>query len=118
MTSKVKNILLWVLSVPLGLMFLMAGASKFSTEMTEQFVNWGYPSFMSYITGGLEILAAIGLFIPKFRRFAAMGLIAIMIGAVGTHLKVGDPIAKAGPALMYAIWAVIIIVVTRLKTKD
>jgi uncharacterized membrane protein YphA (DoxX/SURF4 family) len=48
-------------------------------------VNWGYPANAQYVIGVLEILGGLGVLIPKWRRAAAATLVALMIGALGTH---------------------------------
>ena len=86
--EKIRNISAWVLQVILGLMFLMAGSSKFqhASVWERKFQNWGFPDHYYIIIGILEMIGAIGLFIPRFMKPAAIFLITIMIGAAATHL--------------------------------
>jgi uncharacterized membrane protein YphA (DoxX/SURF4 family) len=51
----------------------------------DRFVQWGYPANAQYVIGLLEILGGLGVLIPKWRRAAAATLVALMIGALGTH---------------------------------
>jgi|AntRauTorckE5430_2_1112549.scaffolds.fasta_scaffold35207_2 uncharacterized membrane protein len=92
MNSKTKNIIGWVLTGLLALAFLMAGAAKLSgqAEMLQSFEKWGLPSIAMYLIGFAEVLGAVGLFIPKTRFLAVLGLMVLMIGAIGTHLLNGE----------------------------
>ncbi|XP_071496982.1 transmembrane protein 35B-like [Diadema antillarum] len=45
-----------------------------------------------------------------WRVFGAFYLLVIMIGAVATHVKVGDPMAMASPPLILAIFLLFILV--------
>jgi uncharacterized membrane protein YphA (DoxX/SURF4 family) len=69
--------------------FVFAGISKLegpsAMRWTERFVDWGYPATVGYVVGVLEILAGLGVLIPNWRRAAAAVLVALMIGALGTH---------------------------------
>ena len=38
------------------------------------------PMLLIYVTGVLELLGAVGLLIPQFRRLAGIGLIALLVG--------------------------------------
>jgi len=41
---------------------------------------------------GLASAMLVGLFVPKIARPASTGLAALMLGAIGMHVKVKDPI--------------------------
>jgi putative oxidoreductase len=101
-SAKTRNVVLWTLSLLLTGMFLLSGSGKLANgespqgDWDAQFVAWGFPAWMRWIVGGAEILAAIGLLVPRLRFYAAAGLVGLMVGAVGTHLAnvefVGAPI--------------------------
>lgn len=88
MKMTTKHITGWALAVILALAFLMAGGTKLSgqAEMVENFDKWGLSSTAMYLIGLAEILGAIGLLVPRTRFLAALGLMALMLGAIGTHL--------------------------------
>ena len=79
----------WACAIFLAVAFVFAGISKLdgpsAMRWTERFVNWGYPANAQYVIGVLEILGGLGVLIPKWRRTAAATLVALMIGALGTH---------------------------------
>ena len=92
MNNKTKNIIGWIITGLLVLAFLMAGGVKLSgqEEMVQNFDKWGYPIVFMYVIGLFEILGAIGLLVKNFRIFSAIGLILLMLGAIGTHLINGE----------------------------
>jgi len=90
--GKARKILTWVLQVLVGLEFLLAGQAKFTRAdvWAGEFERWGFPNNFYLVIGGLELLGAILVFIPKFASRAALGLGIIMIGAVITHAIHGE----------------------------
>src|SRR5918995_2136227 len=80
----------WACAIFLAVAFVFAGVSKLegpsAMRWTERFIQWGYPANAQYVIGVLEILGGLGVLIPKWRRGAAATLVAVMIGALGTHV--------------------------------
>jgi uncharacterized membrane protein YphA (DoxX/SURF4 family) len=74
-----------------------------ASSMSEEFVSYGLPPVAVYIVGFLKIVSAIGLiagiFLPTLVAPSAILLAALMIGALGMHLKIKDPFKKSIPAL-------------------
>jgi putative oxidoreductase len=93
--SRGKNVALWVLQIAGAAMFLMAGASKLAgaPAMVQVFDAIGWGQWFRYLTGFLEVAGAVALLIPAFAGFGALGLTAVMTGAVIAHLTVlgGNP---------------------------
>ena len=87
MKQKFKNIATWVIQVLIGLEFIIAGQAKFTNPelWSEQFEGWGYPNSFYLVIGGIELILAILVFIPKYSAKAALGLAVVMIGATITH---------------------------------
>lgn len=67
-----------------SLLFIMAGIPKLLAlpDAVQGFAVAGLPLWFVYLIGVAEILGAIGLWIPKIRRDAKLGLSLILIGAV------------------------------------
>jgi putative oxidoreductase len=84
------NVALWVLQVLLAAAFLMAGASKLAGAemMVKQFETLGLGQWFRYLTGALEIVAAVLLLVPRWSGFGGLLLIPIMVGAAIAHLVV------------------------------
>ncbi|NNE74865.1 MAG: DoxX family protein [Acidimicrobiales bacterium] len=74
-----------------------------ATNMKEEFAEYGLSEKTMYAVGGIKVsLAAmmlIGHKVPKLVRPASAGLAALMLGAIGMHIKVEDPIKRALPAI-------------------
>ncbi len=98
---KALHIGLWVVQALLGAAFLMAGSMK-ATQPIEQlatkmaWITHFAPAVVRFI-GTAEFLGALGLILPSAMRikpaltvWAALGLIALMAGAVGTHVVLGE----------------------------
>jgi len=80
----------WACAILLAVAFVFVGISKLegvsALRWGERFMRWGYPANTQYVIGVSEILGGLGVLIPKWRRAAAATLVALMIGAVGTHI--------------------------------
>jgi len=87
-SSKAANVALWVLQVLLAAMFLMAGITKLLGQemMVENFEKIGIGQWFRYVTGAVEIIAAVILLVPRFSALGAGLLVCTMIGASVAHL--------------------------------
>ena len=94
------NIILWVLQIFLGLYFIAIGVMHFSPPagLPPQ-MGWMYElqPWLHWVSGTAEILGGIGLILPSLLRikplltvWAALGLVAVMIGAMVWHLTRGE----------------------------
>ena len=89
--ARMRDVVGWCLSVPLSLVFLAAGATKFAAPGWEmRFSAWGYPDWFRVVVGLLEVVCSILLLVPRTRRWAALVLTTLMLGAAGTHLLHGE----------------------------
>jgi len=84
--------------------FFLAGATKVTGGMVDQFSSWGYPGMLSYGIGSLELAAAVLLVFSRTRVHALKLLIPIMMVANGTHLYHGE---IAGTILTFGLFAVL-----------
>lgn len=105
--ARVKTILRWVLTV----FFVAAGANHFINPApylgmmpAELPASTHVP--LVFISGVFEMLGGLGLILPATRRFAAWGLIALLVAVFPAnlnmavnHLPLGD---KAVPG--WALW--------------
>jgi uncharacterized membrane protein YphA (DoxX/SURF4 family) len=92
------NTLLWVLQILLAGVFLAAGLAKLtqSKEKLLPRMEWvrPVPPGLVKALGAAEVLGAVGLVLPGLTGIAtvltplaAVGLVVVMIGAVGDHLR-------------------------------
>jgi len=76
-----------------------------------KFVQWGYPAWFSAVVGAGEIAAAVLLTLPRRRFLGAVILVALMTGAVTTHIvdhnTLSDSIAAPIELVLASIAALI-----------
>ena len=91
-----SSIGLWVVRGLLAIAFVAAGGAKLYgvPMLVEESQHIGLGQWFRYATGGLEVMGAIPLLLPRKAAFGALLLICIMTGAVITHLFVigGSPV--------------------------
>jgi putative oxidoreductase len=84
------NILAWMLTILLALVFTLAGGVKLVNNpgMVQEFAQVGLGQWFRYFTGILEVSGAIGLLIPSVRFWAALQIATVMVGATIANLTV------------------------------
>jgi uncharacterized membrane protein YphA (DoxX/SURF4 family) len=74
-----------------------------ATNMKEEFEAYGLSESTMYAVGAAKVslagLMLAGLVAPRVSRPASIGLAMFMLGAIGMHIKVGDPVKRYLPAL-------------------
>jgi len=90
--GRAATIALWVTQVALGVIFLFSGGSKLvgAPAMVNLFAAIGWGQWFRYVTGAIEVGAAIALMIPSAAPFGAILLVATMIGAAAANLFLGQ----------------------------
>ena len=83
-----------------------------AANMKEEFHAYGLSDAMVYMIGGLKVLAATGLlvsiWVPQLAVPSAATMGLLMLGAVGMHIKVKDPIKKSLPAFLFFLLSLLI----------
>jgi putative oxidoreductase len=101
--SRGLTVTCWVLQGLAAAAFLAAGGSKLAgaPRMVEVFGKLGAGQWFRYLTGGLEVIGAIGLLMPRTAFYGASLLAVVMVGAVVAHLAIlgGSPV----PALVLLV---------------
>jgi len=110
MQSRVKRAISWVVQILLAIFFVLAASGKLMSrpQWIEMFRNWGFPDKFYLVVGGLEVLGAVGLLIPRLTEYAAVGLIVLMIGAVATHLIHGEGLHVLRPLIFIVFLALVV----------
>lgn len=79
-------------------------------SLKNEFAAYGLPSWSFYVIGFIKIGAALllllGLWIPILVFPSALVVSLMMVGALGMHIKVRDPIKKSLPALIMLICSI------------
>ncbi len=110
----VRSVAGWCLTALLALVFLAVGWAKFRAPAWEMmFAAWGYPAWVRPAVGVVEMACALLLLVPRARKWAALALTMVMIGAAVTHLLHGDVRRIA----VNAVLAGLLLVLSRLRDK-
>jgi putative oxidoreductase len=107
----------WTAAILLAALFVLIGASKLGAPSAmrwgARFARWGYPAGTERVVGVLEIAGGIGLLVPKGRRVAGAMLIAIMIGALLTHLLHAEFPRVLPPLILGVVLAALVAIDSR-----
>lgn len=114
------SVVSWVLDAVLALAFLAAGGMKLAqprATLAEKGMGWAADFSDGAVKGigALEVLGAVGLVLPKLlgiapvlSPLAAVGLAAVMVGAVVVHVRRKESPAAAAVLAVLALVAAII----------
>lgn len=76
-------------------------------NLKDEFAVYGLPSWAHYLVGALKISAALallaGLWIYSVGFYASILVAFLMLGAIGMHFKIRDPLKKFVPALLMLV---------------
>lgn len=111
-STKAVNVLLWILAILLAAVFAVAGAAKLIGVFDQAFAAWGFPPGVPGMIGILELAGGFGLLFKRTAGWSAVGLIAIMLGALWVVLdQQGDTwlIAPAVPIVLMVLLAVVVV---------
>lgn len=108
------NTALWIIAGLLAALFFIAGLAKLvlRRDKLADKMPWTRDATDAQVklVGAAEIAGAVGLILPAALDFApvlvpiaAICLALLMAGAVATHLKLGDGLIAAAPALVLGI---------------
>ncbi|CAG9623754.1 DoxX family protein [Sutcliffiella rhizosphaerae] len=106
--TKRKKIIYWIATVWLALGMLSAGIVQIMRMDAEVYMmtHLGYPSYFLIILGASKILGVIAILIPKFpllKEWAYAGFFYTMLGALISHLVLGDPFSDIYQSLLLLI---------------
>ncbi|MET8757845.1 DoxX family protein [Lentzea sp. NPDC004782] len=113
--AKIGNVVVWILQILLAVTFVQSGYALFTDQFVAKFDDIGFGQWFRYLTGVLEIAAAIGLVIPRICGIAALALVGIMGGATLTELFLvtNGGFKAAVLPIIFALWALMIAVYRR-----
>ncbi len=88
MIRVLKTIGIWVLTVPVALVFVMVGTAKLrgSAPWPNYFDAWGYAVWFRMLIGVLQAGSGLLLLIPPLAAYGAGIGVVVMTGAVFTEL--------------------------------
>jgi putative oxidoreductase len=105
-----------ILQVLLGLGFLMFGFTKFgSKQMVEGFKHYGYPGWFRVFTGLVEVISAAlviaGIWNETLAAWGGLFIVATMIGAIFTHIKIKDTVKNMMMPIILLILGLIVLLI-------
>jgi hypothetical protein len=86
------------------------GSTFFGPAYSEKFADWGFHPNMRFVVGGLELIAAVLLVIPRreSRFLGAAMLVLVLTGAVTTHLIDDAPFWQGTSAPIHLVIMMIV----------
>jgi putative oxidoreductase len=80
--GKGRTIAIWALRVVLGLLFLFVGITKLTgtANTVEYFAAIGWGQWFRYLTGVLDVVGAVLLFVPRWTCYGAI-MLACSVGS-------------------------------------
>jgi putative oxidoreductase len=88
--TRLKTVGIWVLQFLLAVVMVGPGMQKFTSPAWERmFRAWGYPDHFYLVIGAIEVVAGIGLLVPKVATASALALMMVMAGAAVTQITRG-----------------------------
>ena len=74
-----------------------------AASMPQEFAAYGLPAWFAYVVGTLKVGSALaliaGIWFPAVVFPAAALICVLMLGALGMHARIRDPLRKSLPAL-------------------
>jgi uncharacterized membrane protein YphA (DoxX/SURF4 family) len=105
MLTKLKVVGVWVLQALMALVMIGPGVQKFTSPAWQRmFRVWGYPEHFHLVIGAIEVVAGLGLLIPRLATPSALVLMCVMAGAAITRMLNGA--SGVGEAVFFALLGV------------
>lgn len=103
-------------SVSISFLCVEIGKLSHDSDMRQFFLQAGYTVGFMYVVMAAEIAGAVGLLVPRMTVPAALGLMAVMAGAVRTHAHNGDPFSDSLEAVHLLILLGCIVVLRLMRS--
>ncbi len=97
-----------IIKIVLAVIFALSVVGKLTGKTKSTFENAGYSPIVMYATAIAEIIFTVGLF-TRYELFAAVGLLAIMGGAVFTLFRQKVKPAKYTLALISTVLLIVLL---------
>jgi len=98
----------WLVALYLARMFAAMGWVKFDPDgfWTGAFERWGYPVWLRYGVGLVEVVGGIALLVPWLATWGGLSVGAVMVGAWGTRAMDGrwTDVAYITAYLLGCLW--------------
>jgi uncharacterized membrane protein YphA (DoxX/SURF4 family) len=87
--KMLRLIAAWGVGLYLARMYVQMGWIKFDPNgfWTKAFARWGYPVWMRWLVGVIEVSGGILILVPWVASYGAMALCLVMTGAFVTRMR-------------------------------
>ena len=108
-TSRTRTVAVWISQIAVAGMFLFAGGSKLAGAAmhVQLFDAIGLGQWFRYVTGSIEVIAAVMLLTPQLAIVGALLAVPTMVGAIATHLFIVGGSAVPPSVLLAASIAIV-----------
>jgi uncharacterized membrane protein YphA (DoxX/SURF4 family) len=104
--TKLKIVALWTIQALMALVMVGPGVQKFTSPVWQRmFRVWGYPDHFYLAIGAIEVVAGLGLLVPRLATPSALVLMCVMLGAAITRGLNG--VSPVGELVFFSLLGVI-----------
>ncbi|MFI7665057.1 DoxX family protein [Nocardia sp. NPDC049526] len=112
-SERVRTGLYWFLGFEFFVGFatkFWPGSTFFGPAYSDKFAEWGFHPNMRFVVGGLELIAAVLLVLPRreSRFLGAAMLVLVLTGAVTTHLIDDAPFWQGTSAPIHLVIMIVV----------
>jgi hypothetical protein len=120
MNPKTKNILIWIIAGILAFIFGLVGIQKLvgADAQLKNFEEWHLCLCYAIPIGIIEIIMAIGLLWPFFRKITIYGIFLWAVLAAALHVHSGQYLLATLPLLLGLMAGVILILMKKEKATE
>ena len=88
--KRARTVALWIVTLLVAAVMIGPGMQKFTSPVWQRmFRVWGYPEHFYLVIGAIEVVAGIGLLVPRVASASAITLMVVMAGAFVTQVTHG-----------------------------
>jgi uncharacterized membrane protein YphA (DoxX/SURF4 family) len=88
--KRARAVALWIVTILVAMVMIGPGVQKFTSPVWQRMCRvWGYPEHFYLLIGVIEVVAGIGLLVPRVAGASAITLMAVMAGAFVTQVTHG-----------------------------
>jgi putative oxidoreductase len=104
--KRAGAVMLWVVTLLATVVMVGPGIQKFTGSTWQRmFRVWGYPEHFYLVIGAIEVVAGIGLLVPRLASTCAVVLMSVMAGAAATHVLHGQ--APTGDCVFFLLLGIV-----------
>jgi len=98
-----------ILAAILGVAFIGSGIPKLTGQaaIVANFERWGYADQIRVAVGAVELLIGalllLGIAVPALAVAGSLIVVFLMVGALATHQRAGDPFGQWVPAIVLLV---------------